>query len=417
MSRTLLALAVAGLTTLTVLTTPVRGQVPFREPEARYPSTGKEVPGLQPLDEAVVTMMSRHGIPGAALAVVKDGKLVFARGYGWADMDEHKQVQPDTLFGLASLSKSITAMAVLKLVEQEKLRLDDRVFQILNQFRPLRGARPDPRLYQITIRQLLNHSGGWDRQKSGDPVNWTTQIKLKLGSSANITTRSLIDYTMGMPLDFDPGTASRYCNFGYILLGEVIAKVSGRPYDKYIQDNVLKPMGITRMAIHPANGRYAANEARRYLAGTNTELPAWKQSYLNASGGWTASAVDLARFLCAVDGSRGKRFLDDKTFAAMIAPPPLPLKPRSDGSYVGLGWDLVNQKDKAFTYFKDGSWYGMRGFMKRKPNGVNWVLLFNASMDPDSIDGNVALHAVREVQQAVERGEKFPDIDLFDEYR
>jgi hypothetical protein len=68
-------------------------------------------------------------------------------------------------------------------------------------------------------------------------------------------------------------------------------------------------------------------------------------------------------------------------------------------------------------YFKDGSWYGMRGFMKRKPNGVNWVLLFNASMDPDSIDGNVALNAVREVHQAVERGEKFPDIDLFDEYR
>ena len=296
MPRTLFALSVMGLAALTLLTTPVRGQAPFRDPGARFPSTGKEVPGLQPLDEAVVAMMSRHGIPGAALAVVKNGKLVFARGYGWADMKDRKQVQPDTLFGLASLSKSITAMAVLKLVEQEKLRLDDRVFQILNQFKPLRSARMDPRLGQITIRQLLNHSGGWDRQKSGDPVNWTTQIKLKLGSSANITTRSLINYTIGMPLDFDPGSVSRYCNFGYILLGEVIAKVSGQPYDKYIQDNVLKPMGIQHMAIHPANGRYAANEAHRYLAGTNTVLPAWKQPYLNASGGWTASAVDLARF-------------------------------------------------------------------------------------------------------------------------
>src|SRR5262249_25336520 len=160
--------------------------------------------------------------------------------------------------------------------------------------------------------------------------------------------------------------------------GEVIARVSGQPYEKYVRDNVLTPLGLRNMAVHPGNGRYAPNEARRYLSGATGELPGWEQPYLNAAGGWTASAAHLARLQAAGAGSRGKRILGDKMCAEMIAPPPPPLKPRADGSYVGLGWDIVNRDDKTFTYAKDGSWYGMRGFMKRRPTGVNWVLLFNA---------------------------------------
>jgi len=294
--------------------------------------------------------------------------------------------------------------------------LEGRVFKILNT-EPLAAVRVDPRLYQITIRQLLNHSGGWDRQVSGDPVNWTTQVKMKYGPQTAISPRHLIAFTMGEPLDFDPGTECRYCNFGYLLLGEVIARVSGQSYEKFVRDNVLIPMGLRNVAVPPGNGTYAPNQARRYLSGATRELPGWEQSYLNAVGGWTASAVDLARLLTAVDGSRGKRFLSDKMFAEMIAPPPPPLKPKADGSYVGLGWDIVNRRDKAFTYFKDGSWYGMRCFMKRLPSGINWVLMFNASMDPDVFDRQAVLEAAKEVREAVERMERFPNIDLFEEYR
>src|SRR4051812_17669383 len=106
--------------------------VPAQEPPgSRVPVTGKSPPVLAPVDEAVVAMMSRHGVPGAALAVTKDGKLVCARGYGWADLATREPVRPETLFGIASLSKAITAAAVLKLVEQGKLRLDDRAFPLL----------------------------------------------------------------------------------------------------------------------------------------------------------------------------------------------------------------------------------------------------------------------------------------------
>jgi N-acyl-D-amino-acid deacylase len=339
---------------------------------------------LEPVDAAVLSMMSRHGIPGAAVAITKNGKLAYARGYGWANLATREHVQPSTLFGIASLSKTITAAAILKLVEQGKLSLDDRAFPLLAHIKPLPGARPDPRLQQITVRHLLTHAGGWDHRKSGDPVNWTTEMQVRRGDRTAIPAEYLIAFTMGVPLDFDPGTDSMYSNFGYIVLGEVVEKASGQPYEKFVRENVLLPAGIPEVRLHPPGGRYFKNEARRYLAGAGgeQELPAWQQKYSDAAGRWTASAVDLMRFVCALDGSRGKPLLDEKTFRLMIAPPPPPLKPRADGAYVGLGWDAVTRTDAGgYGLFKDGSWFGMRAFLNRQPNGVNWVLLFNASMN------------------------------------
>jgi CubicO group peptidase (beta-lactamase class C family) len=223
---------------------------------------------------------------------------------------------------------------------------------------------------------------------------------------------------MGVPLDFDPGTDSKYSNFGYIVLGEVIAKVSGQPYEKYVRERVLAPMGVRNASLHPPGGRYFPDEARRYLAGNDTQLPAWQQKYSDAAGGWTASAVDLARFLTALDGSRQKSVLNEQTFRQMIELPPPPLKARPDGTHVGLGWDsAVLNQPTGFGYYKDGSWFGMRSFMKRKPNGVNWVLLFNASMQPDVLDTRIVGDAVKEVHKAVEQMEKYPDVDLFKEFR
>jgi N-acyl-D-amino-acid deacylase len=386
-------------------------------PQAGIPATGKLGPGLEPLDRAVVAMMNRHGIPGAALAVARDGKLVLARGFGWADLAAREPVQPDSRFGIASLSKTFTAVAVLKLVEEGKLRLEDRAFQILRHIKPFPGARVDPRLYRITVRQLLNHSGGWDHKASGDPVNWTTQVQLKRGDRAPVSAEHLIAFTMGVPLDFDPGTDSKYSNFGYIVLGEVIERASGQPYEKYVRERVLAPAGVRKASLHPLGGRYFPDEARRYLAGTDTLLPAWQQKYSDAAGGWSASAVDLALFLTALDGSRGKPLLDEKTFRLMVEPPPPPLRPRPNGTHVGLGWDsVVLSGPKQFGYYKDGSWFGMRSFMKRSPNGVNWVLLFNASMQPDVLDSRTVGDAVKEVREAVERMEKYPDLDLFKEF-
>jgi N-acyl-D-amino-acid deacylase len=415
--HTLPAALAIGLAILFALVQPLWGQERAQLPGATIPATGKAFAPLEPLDTAVTAMLSRHGVPGAALAIAKDGKLVFARGYGWADLRTGARVQPDTLFGVASLSKTFTAVAILKLVEQGKLRLEDRAFEILNHIRPDPRARVDRRLFQITVRELLNHSGGWDHQASGDPVNWTTQMEIKSGARTPVSAAQLIAFTMGVPLDFDPGTDCKYSNFGYIVLGEVIAKVSGQPYERYVQDHVLAPAGVHRASLHPLDGKYLANEAHRYLAGSPSELPAWLQKYSDAAGGWTASAVDMARFLTALDGSRGKPLLNEKTFKQMIALPPAPLRRRDNGTHVGLGWDSVVLTDQGYGYFKDGSWYGMRAFMRRTPNGVNAVLLFNASVNPDTADTRIAADVVQVVRQELQRLRKLPDIDLFNEFR
>jgi hypothetical protein len=131
------------------------------------------------------------------------------------------------------------------------------------------------------------------------------------------------------------------------------------------------------------------------------------------AGGWTASAVDRVRFLTALDGSRGKPFLGEKTFKQMIDLPPAPLMPRENGTYIGLGWDSVIQNEKGYGYFKDGSWHGMRSYMKRLQNGTSWVMLCNARMQPDVLDRKLPTDAVKDIRQAVERLEHFPDIDLF----
>jgi CubicO group peptidase (beta-lactamase class C family) len=382
-----------------------------------FPTTGKEVSGLEPLDEALIAMMRRHGIPGAALAIAKDGKLVLAKGYGWSNLENGAHVKPDTLFGIASLSKPFTAAAILKLVEQGKLKLDDKPFVMLDHIKPHPGVRPDPRLKQITVQHLLLHAGGWDAKKSGDPVNWTTEVQYRRGDKTPVSAEHLISFTLSVPLDFDPGTDEKYSNFGYIVLGEVIEKASGTTYEKYVHENVLKPAGIVRGSLHPLNGKYFPNEARRYLAGTENEIPPWKQKYSDAAGGWTMSAIDLVRFMTALDGSRGKPLLKEKTFEAMLAQPPPPLKPRPNGTWIGLGWDSVVHPDAGYGFYKDGLWIGMRTFMKRAPNGICWALVLNSSLEMDADDSKLVTEAVKRVWDKIETFDKFSKVDLFEDFK
>src|SRR4051794_30957583 len=158
------------------------------------PITGKGLDVLAPIDHAVEKILLRHGIPGGSLAVARGGKLVHARGYGWSHYEKKEQATPLTLFGLASVSKCFTPLAALKLVEEGKLRLEDRPFELLKNLPVPPGVTPDPRLAKITVRQLLNHSGGWDRETSGDPINWSYQVARGLKVRMPITEDHLIRY-------------------------------------------------------------------------------------------------------------------------------------------------------------------------------------------------------------------------------
>src|ERR1019366_6272250 len=216
---------------------------------AAVAQTGTVVPSLAPFDQAMTALLSKYSIPGGSIGVSKNGKLVFARGYGYADAEAQIPTQPDSRFRIASLSKAITAVTVMHLVEQGLLTLDQPAFALLPDLQPPAESKPDPRLASITIRNLLNHTGGWDRDTTFDPMFISPTVCAALGVPAPASTENIIRYMRGQPLQFAPGTQYVYSNFGYAVLGRVIERVTGMSYEQYVRQNVLAPMGISQMRI------------------------------------------------------------------------------------------------------------------------------------------------------------------------
>src|SRR5262249_13645413 len=135
----------------------------------------------------------------------------------------------------------ITAVAILQLIERGQLKLDASVFDVLDLEEPKNG-KFDPRWRQVTIRHLLQHTGGWDRAKSFDPMFHSAAICKALQVESPAAQQDIIRYMLSVPLDFNPGQRYAYSNFGYCLLGRVIEKLSGKDYEAYVRQQVLLPV-------------------------------------------------------------------------------------------------------------------------------------------------------------------------------
>ncbi len=270
--------------------------------------TGLAVPKLAAYDELMTAFMREHKPPGAALAVAYHGRLVYARGFGDADVERREPVRPASLFRIASVSKPFAAATVMQLVEQGRLHLDDRVLPHLKLQPHLQpGARMDPRWHNITVRHCLQHTGGWNRDKSFDPMGAPTaeQVAKALHVPLPVHPRQIVSYMLGKPLDFDPGTAYVYSNFGYCVLGRVIEAVTGEPYHEVVRQRILAPLGIRGMQLGknllkdrvPGEVKYydrssarAAPSAGRRSARKSPCPTAWSASSL-----WTPTAVGSLR--------------------------------------------------------------------------------------------------------------------------
>ncbi|MBD3175018.1 MAG: serine hydrolase, partial [Armatimonadia bacterium] len=305
----------------TWLLTLVLALEPVWGPEESIPvQASREGSGLASFDAEITDWMHRHQVPGAALAVGKDGNLVLARGYGFADHGARQPVKPDSLFRVASVSKPLTGIAVLRLLETgpadatgAPVTLDTPVMRVLD-CEPflLDGQAMDPRWDQVTLRHLLHHTGGWDRDESFDPMLPPFSIAERMGIAPPAGPLDVVRYMLGQPLDFDPGTRHAYSNFGYCLLGRVIEAVSGTSYEDYVRSEVLGPLGIGAALIGASleEGR-APGEVRYYHEGQAPSvfrLPyghdeglvahpygGFALEPMDAHGGWVASAPDLVR--------------------------------------------------------------------------------------------------------------------------
>ncbi|HVT56930.1 MAG TPA: serine hydrolase domain-containing protein [Thermoanaerobaculia bacterium] len=357
------------------------------------PISGTSVPELASYDRIIQNLMQKWHLPGGSVAVVRDGRLILARGYGWAAAEERQRVQPDSLFRIASLSKSLTAAAILKLVEDGKLRLHDRAFLLLKDLAPSGAAHADRRLDQITVLHLLQHSGGWDRDQSFDPMFRSREIARTMGVPTPPGAAVIVRYMMDKPLQFAPGTRCVYSNFGYCVLGRIIEKTTGQRYEDFVRSHILRPAGITCMGIgHSLLAERAPKEVRYYgfpgiglarsvFASGPAKVPwpygGWYIEAMDAHGGWIASAVDMARFITAVD-ARGHRpqILRPPSLQQMIARPAPPQSVGSDNWY-GMGWQ-VRPADGDANWWHSGSLDGTSTLMVRAYNGLTWVVLFNS---------------------------------------
>lgn len=330
-------------------------------------------------------MKTQH-IPGLALAVVKDGQVIKAQGYGWADVQQAIPMRLDTAFQIGSVSKPILATAVMMLVEEGKLRLDDPVGKYLD------GT---PKSWKdITIRNLLTHTSGI-RDLFNEPIV-VNDINLFgwriLGHSFDVsgdrTEQSVLELLAQQPLNFPPGTHYSYSNSGYELLAMVIHKVTGKPYGLFLHERIFAPLGMTRTCIYgdvPPLPDIAAGyrlDHNHLIRVERTQPTVGGKGY--GSGGLVTTVLDLAKWDA---GLASGKLVAEPTFREMLAPARLNDGTEIASSLASWGFGQVPGHQWVIQEGRWGDWGGYTSLFQRfLSEQVTIIILTNqADMDWSSL--------------------------------
>lgn len=356
-----------------------KGRAPYRIEGINSVITNEMSTGADKLDKDMRIFMQRWWIKGLSLSVMRGDSLLYAKGYGKADEDV--PMSAAHIMRIASVSKLITAAGIMKLQEQGKLKLSDKVFGpsgILNDA-VFTAAIKDKNYFKITVEDLLRHESGLSIRR-GDPMFTTRDImyiyRLKEAPDHETLTRLMLT----RPLGYQPGKSRQYNNFGYMLLGMIIEKVTGQDYEKWVNKEILEPAGCLDM--HLAYTYYKdkyPNEVRYYMQDNDPLVPEFNNSgdsvvrcyggsdvrALGGAGAWVASTPELARFVASIDGNpRVKDILSIKSVRAMTI---------DNGEHkYGLGWNDIGD-----TWIRTGSLAGTNAIVYRFPDGECWILVSN----------------------------------------
>jgi CubicO group peptidase (beta-lactamase class C family) len=320
------------------------------------------------IDSYVAGEMNRLKIPGLAVAVIQRGKLVTAKGFGLANVEQAVQVKPETVFQSGSVGKQFTAALVMLLVEDGKLSLDDSITRFY----------PDApwRWRGITIRHLLTHT-------SGIPDYEETSIDLR----KDYTEDEFARLAFGLKLEFEPGSRWSYSNTGYVLLGAIIRKATGQFYGDLLRDRLFKPLGMKTARII-SEEEIIPNRAAGYrLVKGELKNQEWVSPSLNttADGSLYLSILDVVAW---DTGVRAKAVLRPGSWDAVFSP----VKLQSGKTYpYGFGW-FVDDFSGQRRHHHGGAWQGFKTYISRHlQTDLTVIVLANqAEIDPGAIAGGIA---------------------------
>ena len=303
------------------------------------------------VDDYIKAEMQRQHIPGLSLAVLKDGQIILAKGYGFANVEHQVPVKPETIFQSGSMGKQFTATAVMMLVEAGKLSLADPITKFFSD-------APDS-WKNITVRHLLTHTAG------------TTDYPRDFDFRRDYTEDELLKRAEAIPLSFQPGEKWSYSNLGYVLLGILIHKVSGQFYGDFLQERVFQPLGMTTARII-SEADIIPNRAAGYrLVKGELKNQEWVSPSLNttADGALYLTVYDMAKWDAAL---YTEKLIKKSSLEQMWTP----VKLNNGKTYpYGFGWSL-NEVRGHHIIEHSGSWQGFKSYIARYVDDKLTVVVF-----------------------------------------
>jgi CubicO group peptidase (beta-lactamase class C family) len=340
------------------------------------------------LTQWMESFLAKHGVPGGALTVTQNGRLVYAQGFGLANPATSENFQPDTLTRIGSLSKLVTSSALLKLMERGGLDPSAKVFGPAGVLPFPVPAGADPRLGDIRLQHLFTMSTGWDVESDTSAPFAALGVLAETGAAIPANRDLLLEAMLAQPLAANPGTLYDYLNISPMFLARVLSLRSGKTYEAQVEETVLQPLGLrgprvgqTRLADRQIGEAAYVNAAElpSLYPGDGLVPLAYCYGVLDLStiaptGGWLFSAVDFAQLLAHLSGERRPALLSSESRAYF--------SPRPDG--------VQNWKDTSMFYgfhtedFDNGSVWGKYGSMPgvaawaaTLPNGIGVVIVLN----------------------------------------
>jgi CubicO group peptidase (beta-lactamase class C family) len=349
--------------------------------------TKADIPPPQELVESLFTNRITRDSAGAAVLVAQDGKILFEKGYGLADVEQHVPVTAVTKFRIGSITKQFTAAAILKLQEQGKLSVQDKLAKYIPDF---------PRGDEVTLHHLLTHTSGI-HSYTDKPGFFDTVTK-------PVTPAELINSFKHDPYDFDPGKKWRYDNSGYFLLGYIVEKVSGQTYGDFLARTFFEPLGMTNTGVYRSDLRLD-HEALGYKfeQGRFSKALNWDMSWAGGAGALYSTVEDLYRWNEAVF-STGKLLKEPSLQAAFTAVKTTENKEDDSNDGYGYGWGLSRFRGVQ-EISHGGGLQGFTSYLLRLPReNFTVAVLVNAAPAAPGLNPAELAHEITELYL----GEKLP---------